>query len=211
MVTPGGNSIYQNIFHALTNISLSRIIIKWNEKTNWVKAIDCFFPLLSVSRPESPATVFVLCNWEMIMRALVPSSNYHSAPLHHHQLFTSDIIIIIVSSSDCFIDWQYLRLEIFHKREISIRILARPGVSITRLISPRLGRLSLVLFYQRCWCWWWWWWCCEVMVSAWQGETTARHQQQLGYSFKYQLIGKGGGVKDLWNLLFKESKVVIFH
>ena len=80
------------------------------KKLTGLKQLMVFFPLLCVTRPESPATVFVLCNWEMIMTALVPSSNYHSAPLYHHQLFTSDIIIIIVSSSDCFIDWQYLSL-----------------------------------------------------------------------------------------------------
>lgn len=136
----------------------------WNEnenEKNWVKVNNwLFFP------SESPATLFVLCNWEMIMRGLVPPPSRHQIIIPLHFI----IIRFLPRLSQYYYCFQLglqggwfspvllfdnISAEILHKRQISIRILARPDVpitAITRLISPRLG-LSLVstlnvLFYQ---------------------------------------------------------------
>ena len=100
------------------------------------------------------------------MTALVPSSNYHSAPLHHHQVFTSDLgIIIIVFSWDSTVNLSSVEQGDIYQ-----------DVSITRLIRPRSSLWSPQ--------------CCGAVWCQHDGE---KPRHDTNNTFKYQLIGRREG------------------
>ena len=85
-----GRHIYQNIIPGCDKYSF--IINKNPQWIKWGRAIE---QLTCFSRLTSDLIVFVLCNWEMIISAhwaALLSSNYHSVPLDHHQLFTRQLL-----------------------------------------------------------------------------------------------------------------------